>query len=333
MSSTLLAEENHQIQQASYGSRTYAVELRLDQISRDGDTQSRAEINHSVVEEYAEAFREGATFPPVTVYYDGKFYWLADGFHRVQATEAAGMRRIAADIRQGTRRDAVLHSVGANACHGLRRTNADKQRAVETLLRDEEWGQWSDNAIAKACGVSQPFVGKMRAKSLSYNRYKIERTVQRQGTIYTQNTTKIGKERVIQGTASVQTQKAQRQLPPEPVEPQDLVREPKSKDKQLLPSIQPNPDVPPDEPAPASASLVNTAALTNGKPDVVATEIAIGVRHLTPEQLAWVISSAASNGLSDSHLNAVIKAAEQALGERRYPEDLRTRNAIAAGEN
>ncbi|MEM5838726.1 ParB N-terminal domain-containing protein, partial [Pediococcus acidilactici] len=144
MSNTLLTNENYQTSpQVSSGPATYTVSLRLNQISRDGGTQSRAEINYSVVEEYVEAFREGATFPPVTVYYDGESYWLADGFHRVQAVEAAGIERIAADVRQGTRRDAVLHSVGANACHGLRRTNVDKQRAVETLLQDEEWGEWS----------------------------------------------------------------------------------------------------------------------------------------------------------------------------------------------
>jgi len=34
--------------------------------------------------------------------------------------------------------DAVFNSVGANAEHGLRRTNADKRRAVLTLLNDDE---------------------------------------------------------------------------------------------------------------------------------------------------------------------------------------------------
>ena len=138
MSGTLLVRENYQ---ASYGSTTYAVNLKLEQISRDGGTQSRVAINYSVVEEYAEVFREGVTFPPVTVYYDGESYWLADGFHRVQAAAVAGIESIAADIRRGTRRDAVLYSVGANACHGLRRTNADKYRSVELLLRDQEWSQ------------------------------------------------------------------------------------------------------------------------------------------------------------------------------------------------
>jgi hypothetical protein len=38
----------------------------------------------------------------------------------------------------------VLHSAGANAMHGLRRTNADKRRTVMLLLQDEEWAAWSD---------------------------------------------------------------------------------------------------------------------------------------------------------------------------------------------
>ncbi|MBT3274957.1 MAG: streptomycin biosynthesis regulator, partial [Spirochaetales bacterium] len=48
---------------------------------------------------------------------------------------------IDADIRQGTQQDAVLHSVGANAAHGARRTNDDKRLAVKTLLCDGEWSQ------------------------------------------------------------------------------------------------------------------------------------------------------------------------------------------------
>ena len=37
----------------------------------------------------------------------------------------------------GGLRDAILFSVGANAAHGLRRTNADKRRTVLLLWEDE----------------------------------------------------------------------------------------------------------------------------------------------------------------------------------------------------
>jgi hypothetical protein len=115
-----------------------------------------------LIEEYTTALFCGDTFPPIVVFYDGADYWLADGFHRLEAHRRHGLEEIDADIRQGTRRDAVLYACGANASHGLRRTNADKRRAVETLLNDQEWSQWSDREIARRCGVGNRFVSDMR---------------------------------------------------------------------------------------------------------------------------------------------------------------------------
>ena len=45
---------------------------------------------------------------------------------------------------------AVRHFADDDA-HGLRRSNADKRRAVLTLLNNEEWAKWSAREIAKAC--------------------------------------------------------------------------------------------------------------------------------------------------------------------------------------
>jgi len=128
----------------------------------DGSTQSRASINNDIVSEYATQIKEGAEFPPVVVFNDGTDLWLADGFHRFRAHNKAGKTSIAADVRNGTVRDAILFSLGANSDHGIQRTAADKRKAVTTMLQDPEWGDWSDNAIAKACRVSHPFVGVIR---------------------------------------------------------------------------------------------------------------------------------------------------------------------------
>src|SRR4051794_21104679 len=110
--------------------------LAIDLIRGDGATQPRARIDPALVQKYAADMRRGDEFPPVVVFFDGTAHWLADGFHRREARRAAGHDDVAADIRQGTRRDAILHSVGANARHGWRRTNEDKRRAVLTLLDD-----------------------------------------------------------------------------------------------------------------------------------------------------------------------------------------------------
>lgn len=136
--------------------------INIEAIRIDGGTQSRVEISNEAVADYAEAVRSGAEFPPVVVFHDGADYWLADGFHRFHAHKHAEKASIAADVRAGTQRDAVLFSLGANGTHGLRRTNADKRKAVQTVLADAEWAQWSDRKVAEVCGVTHPFVASLR---------------------------------------------------------------------------------------------------------------------------------------------------------------------------
>lgn len=168
------------------------MKLAIRLLRTDGGTQPRAEIDPFIVGDYAEAIQNGAQFPPIIAFFDGSEYWLADGFHRVNACKKAGIAEVEADVHQGTRRDAVLFSVGANATHGLRRTNQDKRRAVETLLRDTEWANWSNNQIAKQCAVSLDLVNRMR-KDMSLNETLSERTyTTKHGTTAVMDTAKIG---------------------------------------------------------------------------------------------------------------------------------------------
>ena len=169
------------------------VTIKISTLRRDGGCQPRAQLDDDVVVEYAEAMDAGAVFPPVKVFHDGTDHWLGDGYHRVAAAELLERETVNADIIQGNQRDAILHSCGANREHGLRRTNEDKRRAVRRLLEDEEWGKQSNSWIAKACGVSQPFVSGMRHEvAPSYNASEM-RIVTRGGTTYGQNTAQIGR--------------------------------------------------------------------------------------------------------------------------------------------
>jgi hypothetical protein len=138
--------------------------LAVDRIRTDGATQPRAAIHEPTVAEYAEAIEAGVVLPPVTVFNDGGTYWLADGFHRVAATKRIGCLDIEVDLRVGTRRDAMLHSFGANATHGLRRTNDDKRRAVVAMLSDPDWAAWSSREIARVCAVDHKTVAKVRTE-------------------------------------------------------------------------------------------------------------------------------------------------------------------------
>lgn len=173
--------------------------LNLDAIRIDGGTQSRVEIDNATVAEYGEALTAGAEFPPVIVFNDGADHWLADGFHRYHGHRAAGRVSIGADVRQGTVRDAILFSLGANASHGLRRTNADKRKAVQAMFSDSEWSTWSDGRIAQQCGVSGEFVRQQRAILQPLEDRPTVRTVERGGKTYQQDVSNIGKNRKVTG--------------------------------------------------------------------------------------------------------------------------------------
>lgn len=141
--------------------------ISLDLIRTNGGTQMRAELDQSVYFDYRDKWLAGVEFEPVDVFHDGSTYWLADGFHRFYGAREAKRSSIPARVKQGTQRDAILFAAGANAAHGLRRTNADKRQAVTTLLNDDEWVKWSDNAVAEKCHVTQPFVREVRAQLIT----------------------------------------------------------------------------------------------------------------------------------------------------------------------
>jgi len=189
--------------------------LDLDLIRIDGGTQSRAQLNDEKVAEYAEHYRNEVDMPPVIVFFDGKDWWLADGFHRYWGAKAAGRKTILEKITPGTRRDAKAYSLGANHDHGIPRTNADKRNAVTEALKDEEWGGWTDVAIAKLCRVSANFVGDMRRIINPIDDGPVKRTVERGGKTYTMSTGNIGGKVVGQQSAA-QTGPADVQPTPTP---------------------------------------------------------------------------------------------------------------------
>jgi hypothetical protein len=162
--------------------------INIKTIQYNGGTQSRVEINQEIVAEYAEAIKGGAEFPAVVIFNDGVDNWLADGFHRFHAHSQAGKTSIAADVRKGTERDAILFSLGANGQHGLRRTNADKRKAVMTILNDFDWSEWSSHKIAEVCCVSHTFVDSVRnsIRQPLPDRTSETRKVERNGTVYEQ---------------------------------------------------------------------------------------------------------------------------------------------------
>lgn len=195
------------------------MNLTLDQIRLDGGTQARAEINEATVSEYAEAMIDEAILPPVTVFYDGVSYWLVDGFHRFHAHRRIGALSIEATVQQADQRAAILASLAANVTHGLRRTNADKRKAVQTLLADPEWSTWSDREIARRCGISSHgMVSAIRSSLVSDTSEKDPRTyTTKHGTVATMDTAQIG-----QGRSGERDDHARRRVEPNSTRPEKV---------------------------------------------------------------------------------------------------------------
>ena len=137
--------------------------LLTGQIRTDGATQLRPQLTEEKIVEYADIWKTGsALFPSVEVCHDGKHYWLWDGFHRVEGARRAGVKFVKSRITAGSREHAQWLAYGANATHGLSRTNAEKRLAVERAIVHPEGIGKGDNAIAKHCHVSNHLVAEIR---------------------------------------------------------------------------------------------------------------------------------------------------------------------------
>jgi hypothetical protein len=175
--------------------------LYISDITDDHALQMRvAGTQEDVVLEYVEAMTDGAVFPAVEVYYDGSVHWLADGFHRVEASRRLGRLTVDANVHTGSKRDAVLHAIRANVRHGLRATRADKRRALELMLRDAEWVKWSDRAIGQQCGVDGKTVAAVAAE---LGIVRKTRTTQRGGRVYEIATDNIGARKTTAETPQI----------------------------------------------------------------------------------------------------------------------------------
>lgn len=140
--------------------------------------QIRAEMDQAAIEDYIQAIREAGhwPFPPIKIVSQ----YLVDGFHRIEAAKRVAedpetpamlrkslqeipCERVPVDLSSDDVTDLALQqALGANHTHGLRRSIADKRRAVELAL--EKWPDQSDREIAKLTGTSHTFVSKLRGQ-------------------------------------------------------------------------------------------------------------------------------------------------------------------------
>lgn len=122
--------------------------------------QSRHHTSLELIAEYAEQMDAGMQFDPCSAIEtpEGEIY-IWDGKHRLEAAIRNGSMLLV-ELEPGMKNEAYWKSCAANKKHGLKRSNADIQKAVQDALslRPEK----SDREIGLWVGCDHKTVGKYR---------------------------------------------------------------------------------------------------------------------------------------------------------------------------
>jgi hypothetical protein len=142
--------------------------VNIADIVRLPELHARVKIDQGKVGLYAKQKGDGHNFPVIEIYeVDGKLV-LTHGWHRDAADRQNGTKIVDAVIYRGrTMSEARLAAAQADAYGSIKRTTADKHKAVRILLDDPEWANRTSNWIAEAVNIDRKTVEKIiKARSV-----------------------------------------------------------------------------------------------------------------------------------------------------------------------
>jgi hypothetical protein len=141
----------------------------IERVAAYQDLMMRTELPEATVQAYASIIQQSA-FPPLEcAQIAGEpELLLFNGFIRYEAWKRCQAAQVEVVIYPvDTRDDAVLLAVKSDSYTGLKRTNKDKQRAVELLLATDKYRDMAATDVANAAGVNETSVRNFRNKQLS----------------------------------------------------------------------------------------------------------------------------------------------------------------------
>src|SRR5215213_131535 len=86
--------------------------LRIVDLLANAPVDPEAHLDTARVERYAEVLD---ALPPVVVFDTAEGLLLADGYHRVAAARRRGLRTVEAEVRRGSRHDALRYAATVGA--------------------------------------------------------------------------------------------------------------------------------------------------------------------------------------------------------------------------
>jgi len=163
-----ILKEKANTPQPSALSPQVSKQIPLTQIDTTAiDLQIREQIDPDQIDNLREAIESKIELPPIDLFQsetEENAYYIGDGWHRLHAHREAKCKTIAAIVHPGGRAAALKHALGANADHGLRRTNRDKRNAVKIAL--SAFKTHSGREIARICNVTESLVRTIKKKQM-----------------------------------------------------------------------------------------------------------------------------------------------------------------------
>lgn len=134
--------------------------VAVEAISTKSDTQAREAMCAEAVEAYSDVLSEQPDaewpFEPIDVFtIDHKHFYLADGFHRLAASQSVEPRwnEVPCRVHDGDAIAARMFGITANDTHGLRMSPADKRHCLRWLMKT--FPDAPKTSFKKTLGVSE----------------------------------------------------------------------------------------------------------------------------------------------------------------------------------
>jgi hypothetical protein len=235
--------------------------LKISDIVIDRSIQPRANgLDEDHVLDLVAAYDRGEPVPPPVVWNIGGVWKASQGYHRLEAQIRRGVVSLECEVRTGTEIDCAIDALTSNREHlGLKRTNADKRRAVDRLL--ELCPGWTDRRIAEKAGVSDPFVAERRSLVLTVSTSEPQKRVGKDGrniTVKPKSGAKKGRTASSKGETKApepETKAPETETPAVSAEPQPATNSPPA-----TPQREPKPEPPPPTAAPIAAPIAAPTA-------------------------------------------------------------------------
>lgn len=129
------------------------MNVRLAEIKMDPAIHIRERLYEDTIQSYMDAFDK---LPPIVLFRTKEGLLLADGFHRVAAADRLGIATIDAEIKEGTREEALEYASYANAKHGRPLTTEERRAAIGRLRLLHP--DWDYGRVAKLLSCSERLI-------------------------------------------------------------------------------------------------------------------------------------------------------------------------------